>query len=77
MKLRSHVELMAELSPMCSIMVARAIGMMVMMAVSAIPELKPGPNRENTVFSHSTGRPIHAALSTPEKSTTPIKPAIT
>ena len=60
MKFSPTVELMAHMSPMCSTMVASAIGTMVVMAVisSAGSAL---PNRENMVFSNCTGRPIHAA----------------
>ena len=63
---------MAEMSPMCSIIVASAMGMMVMMAVTARPGSKVGlANRPNTVFSHATGSPTHGAATTPEKSTSP------
>ena len=68
---------MAEMSPMCSIMVASASGMMVMMAVSARPASKFAPNSENTVMSHCTGRPIHGASTTLEKSTSPTRAATT
>ena len=77
MKLRSHVELIAEMSPMCSIMVANANGMMVMMAVMARPASKCSPNSENTVLSQVNGKPIHAACATPEKSTSPSAAAAT
>ena len=77
MKLRLQVELMADMSPICSMMVAKAKGMMVMMAVMARPASKLGPNRANTVLSHSTGRPIQAASATGAKSTTPAKAAAT
>ena len=68
---------MAEMSPMCSIMVAKASGMMVMMAVMASPESKPSPNRANTVLFHSTGRPTQAASATFVKSTSPMAAAKT
>ena len=74
MKLRLHVELMAETLPMCSIIVAKASGMMVMMAVMASPVSNPSPNSENTVLSHITGRPIQAASATGVKSTSPWPP---
>ena len=68
------VEEIAQISPMCSIMVANAMGMMAMMAVTSrfASQL---PMREKTVFSIFTGRPIHAALATPEKSTRPVTAA--
>ena len=75
MKLRSHVELIAEMSPICSIIVAKASGMMVMIAVMARPASKPGSNSENTVLFQLKGRPTHAASATPEKSTSPIAAA--
>ena len=71
MKLRLQVELMADMSPMCSMMVAKAKGMMVMMAVMASPASKLGPNSANTVLSHSTGKPIQGASTTGVKSTMP------
>ena len=77
MKLRLHVELMAETSPICSIIVANANGMMVMIAVMASPESNPGPNSANTVLSHSSGSPTQSASATAEKSTSPIMKANT
>ena len=71
MKLRLHVELMADISPICSMMVAKAKGMMVMIAVMASPASKLGPNSANTVLSHSTGSPIQGASATGVKSTMP------
>ena len=68
---------MAEMSPICSIIVAKASGMIVMMAVMARPESKPSPKMENTVLSHATGRPIHAASCTLVKSHSPIAAANT
>ena len=62
---------MAEMSPMCSIIVAKASGMIVMIAVMARPVSNPGPASANTVFSHSTGRPTHEASATGVKSTRP------
>ncbi len=68
---------MAEMSPMCSIIVAKARGMIVMIAVMARPVSKPGPASEKTVFSHKTGRPIHDAWATGVKSTRPRATAAT
>ncbi len=65
------------MSPMCSMMVAKASGMMVMMAVMARPASNWGPNRENTVLSHSTGMPTQAASATGWKSTMPAQAAAT
>lgn len=56
---------------MCSIMVAKASGMMVMMAVVARPLSNCGPKSANTVLSHTMGRPTQGAAATPEKSTSP------
>ena len=70
MKLRLTVELMAEMSPMCSIMVASASGMIVMTAVMASPASKLLESAK-TVFSKVTGRPTQGAAATPEKSTSP------
>ena len=55
---------------MCSIMVASAMGTMMMMALTSLPPSQP-LNRLNTVFSSCTGKPIHLAAATPEKSTWP------
>ena len=68
---------MADTSPMCSIMVASASGMMVMTAVSARPASKFAPKSENTVEFHWTGRPIHGASTTEVKSTSPTSAATT
>ena len=66
---------MADTSPMCSIIVANASGMMVMTAVMASPASKLSPNSENTVLSHATGNPIHGAAATAAKSTSPASAA--
>ena len=63
-KLRPTVEEMAHISPMCSTMVARAMGAMVMTLVSSRPASKFVEKMENTVFSQITGRPNHFALDT-------------
>ena len=64
------------MSPMCSIMVAREIGMMAMMA--AMTRLQLGLlNTWNAVFSHLTGRPIQAASLTALKSQRPKQAATT
>ena len=47
--MRLQVELMADTSPICSIIVANASGMMVMTAVMASPASKFAPKIENTV----------------------------
>ena len=69
--MRLQVELMADTLPICSIIVANASGTMVMTAVMASPASKFAPNTENTVSSHATGSPTHAASATPPKSTSP------
>ena len=74
MKFSPTVEEMAQMSPMCSIIVANAMGMMAMTAVTS-RFMSQLPIREKTVFSIFTGRPIHAALATPEKSTRPVMAA--
>ena len=66
---------MALMSPMCSIMVLRAMGRMEMMAVRIRPPSAPPPNRENTVRSPWTGRPNQGAEATPLKSTLPVAAA--
>ena len=76
MKFSPTVEEMAQMSPMCSIMVANAMGMIAMIAVTSRLTSQL-PMREKTVFSNLTGRPIHAALATPEKSTWPSSAAKT
>ena len=68
---------MADTSPMCSIIVANASGMMVMMAVMARPASNCAPKMENTVSFQVNGMPIHAASATPVKSTTPAADATT
>ena len=62
---------MAQTSPMCSIMVASAMGIMVIMD-EIMREVSALPMRENTVFSILKGRPSHAASCTLEKSTLPV-----
>ncbi len=69
---------MAEMSPTCSIMVAKAIGTIMTIEetsrpVSTLPEAK----RPKTVSCALTGRPIQAASFTPEKSTWPKMAATT
>ena len=66
---------MADMSPICSIIVANASGTMVMMAVMASPVSNDSPNSENTVLSHATGSPTHGAAATVEKSTSPANAA--
>ena len=55
------VEDMAEMSPICSTIVASAIGIMVIIDVINKEELKCAPNMEKTVASLATGSPNHAA----------------
>ena len=61
---------MAETSPMCSIMVAKASGMMVITAVISRPVSQPLANSPKTVLSKATGRPTHAALPIPSRAET-------
>ena len=64
---------MAEMSPTCSIIVAKAIGTIMTIEEIRSPLLTlPEEKRPNTVFSMATGRPIQAASLTPEKSTLPV-----
>ena len=76
MKFSPTVEEIAQMSPMCSIIVAKAMGMMAMIAVTSrlVSQL---PMREKTVFSTLTVSPIHGAAATPEKSTWPSSAANT
>ena len=68
------VEEIAHMSPICSIMVAREMGMMAMMA--AMIRLQLGLlNTAMAVFSHLTGRPIQAASLTALKSHRPKQAA--
>ena len=67
---------MAEMSPTCSIIVAKAIGTIMMIEEIRKPALKlSAPKRLNTVFSRRTGRPIQAASLTALKSTLPVRAA--
>ena len=70
------VELMASMSPICSMMVAKAIGMMARMEES-ISVLLPSSKTARTVRSLLMGKPTHAASLTGVKSTSPISAAIT
>ena len=51
---------MAQISPMCSTIVARAMGTM-KASEEMIKEASPPLKSENTVSELRTGRPIHAA----------------
>ena len=65
MKFFPTVPLMAEISPTCSIIVAKAIGTIVMMEEKRKPQSTlPLKNRPNTVSSILNGRPNHAAPAT-------------
>ena len=67
---------MAEMSPTCSIIVAKAIGTIMMIEETSRPvSTLPEPRRPNTVFCIWTGRPIQAASLTPLKSTLPVTAA--
>ena len=68
MKFFSTVEEMAHISPMCSIMVASAMGIIMAMA-EASREVSTLPARLNTVSDQVKGRPIQAASATGVKST--------
>ncbi len=57
----AQVELMADMSPMCSIIVARERGMMVRAAVASIPCRRSRSEQPEHRVVHVTGRPIHAA----------------
>ena len=69
------VEEMAHISPICSMMVAMAMGMMAM-----IVEMRKVVSRlsktANAVCSLLNGNPIHAASLKDEKSTSPITTAV-
>ena len=58
------VEEMAQISPMCSTMVARDRGTIVNTADQSMPVSTSMLNRWNTLFSHTMGRPIHFAAET-------------
>ena len=60
MKSFSTVEEMAHMSPMCSIMVASAMGIMQMMEEISMEPLVL-PISEKAVFSQAKGRAIHFA----------------
>ena len=65
------VELMASMSPMCSMMVAKAIGMIARM-VESISVVLPSSNTARIVRSLLIGKPTHAASPRGVKSTSPI-----
>ena len=74
MKFLPTVEEIAEMSPICSIIVAKAIGTMVITEVISREESRlPSVKSENTVRPYSIGRPNQAASATGAKS---MKPAI-
>ena len=62
----------ADISPICSIMVARAIGIIVIIAVINLEASKLS-NNARTVMSLLIGIPIQSAFATMEKSTSFIK----
>ncbi len=61
---------MAEISPICSTMVARAMGTMVTTEVIS-RDTSPSPSAQKAVCSQWTGKPNHAASFTAVKSTLP------
>ena len=64
-KLRLTVEEIAETSPTCSMIVAKASGKTMSTALVILPQ--SGFERSGkTVFPIFTGKPIHAAFATPE-----------
>ena len=75
-KFSPTVEEMAHMSPMCSTMVASAMGIMMAMEETSMPPSQP-LNRENTVSFHWKGMPIQAASFTAVKSTRPKMAATT
>ena len=68
------VEEIAHMSPICSIMVAREMGTIAMIALSTRPQLGLA-NTWKAVFSHWKGRPTQAASFTAEKSQIPKQAA--
>ena len=68
------VEEMAHMSPMCSIIVAREIGRMAMMAETTRPQFGSW-NTWKAVFCHWNGTPIQAASFTALKSQRPKQAA--
>ena len=76
MKLRPTVLCMAHMSPMCSMIVAKAMGKMAMIDVTMRSKLGSFAT-ERAVRSMSMGRPTHAASLSLEKSTSPMAAAST
>ena len=70
------LEEIADTSPICSTIVARAIGIMVIAAVTN-KEVSGFLKIANTVFSATIGNPIHCASFTAVKSTWPVTAATT
>ena len=77
MKFFSTVEEMAHMSPMCSMMVARAMGIIMAMAEASRLPFTPSVAKENTVSFSWKGRPTQAASFTGVKSTRPHTAATT
>ena len=67
---------MANMSPICSMMVAKAIGMTARM-VDSISEVLPSSITASIVCSLAMGNPTHAASPSGAKSTSPIQAAMT
>ena len=74
MKFLFVVEEIAEISPICSTIVASAIGMIVMTAFASVDQ-SGSLKTSNAVFSILKGRPIQAASRTESKLTMPRKHA--
>ena len=70
------VEEIAETSPICSTMVANAMGIMVITEVIS-REASPPTMTENAVSFHRIGKPSQSASATAVKSTLPITAAST
>ena len=70
---RRTLEEIAEISPTCSTIVARAIGTIVRMDAISVFASKFSPNSANTVISILIGKPNQAASFTGVKSTSPMK----
>lgn len=71
------VDEIAEISPICSTIVARAIGTIVIIDVVIKPQSVSPVKTLNTVWSYVNGRPIQSAFATEVKSTKPKQTATT
>ena len=75
MKSLPTVEEIALMSPMCSMIVASAIGTIAMIALQIWPPFEKSTPR--TVISRRTGKPIQSSPAILEKSTSPRQQART